>query len=191
MKPYETNIMQVPAEIDALCELVTESGMRSYLEIGAKFGGSLWKVAKSMPRGSKVVAVDMPRGTKLWAQSQPSLEMCVRDLRADGYDAHLIWGKSQDIAVVKRVLSLGMYDMIMLDADHRLPGLTEDWDNYNHMSQSMIAFHDIAWRRMPEWQGVRIDVPQFWNGIKRSYPHAEFKSCPTGKNNGIGVLWVK
>jgi hypothetical protein len=53
----------------------------------------------------------------------------------------------------------------------------------------LVAFHDIAWRRAPEWVGVRIDVPEFWDSIKGDYRHEEFKFCPTGKNNGIGVLW--
>lgn len=190
MKPYEKNVMQVPEEIDAFCEVVQASGARSYLEIGSKFGGSLWRVGKVLPPGSRIVAIDMPRGTKAWPESRPSLEMCVQDLKFDGYDAHLIWGKSQDMATIKRALALGPYDVIMIDADHRLPGLAADWDNYQHMSNSMVAFHDIAWHRAKEWEGVRIDVPQFWAELKKSFPHhSEFKFCPTRKNNGIGVLW--
>jgi hypothetical protein len=43
--------------------------------------------------------------------------------------------------------------------------------------------------RAPTWEGVRIDVPEFWDVIKRDFRHKEIKLCPTGKNNGIGVLW--
>jgi hypothetical protein len=43
--------------------------------------------------------------------------------------------------------------------------------------------------RAKEWEGVRIDVPEFWDVIKRDFRHKEIKLCPTGKNNGIGVLW--
>lgn len=189
MKPYEKNMLQVDQEIDEFCSVVRDSGARSYLEIGAKFGGSLWRVAKSMPKGSRIVAIDMPKGTKAWNESKISLEMCMHDLRAEGYDAHLVWGKSQDADVIKKAVALGPYDVIMIDADHRLPGLTEDWDNYNHMTDGIVAFHDISWKRLPEWVGTRIDVPEFWNSIKHSYRHVEFRYCPTGKNNGIGVLW--
>jgi hypothetical protein len=90
--------------------------------------------------------------------------------------------------VIEKVRALGPFDAVMLDADHRLPGVTADWINYGPMGR-MVAFHDIAWRRAPEWVGTRIDVPQFWDSIKGHYRHEEFRFCPTGKNNGIGVLW--
>jgi hypothetical protein len=55
----------------------------------------------------------------------------------------------------------------------------------------IIAFHDIAWQRAPDWVGTRIDVPEFWARVKGpARQHAELKLCPTGKNNGIGVLWL-
>lgn len=54
----------------------------------------------------------------------------------------------------------------------------------------IVAFHDLAWRRAPEWVGTRIDVPELWASIKGSFARTEeIILCPTGKNNGIGVLW--
>jgi predicted O-methyltransferase YrrM len=183
-----TGILQDEAEISAFADLVRSEGVRSYLEIGSKFGGSLKRVADVMPVGSRIVSVDLPKGTKAWVQSEPSLRGVIDGLKKDGYDAHLIWGNSQDAKVIDRVRNLGPYDCILIDADHRLPGVTADWDNYASMG-SIIAFHDIAWRRAPEWAGTRIDVPEIWNQLKAGYRHKEFIMCPTGKNNGIGVLW--
>lgn len=181
-------MLQDEREITALAGLFKREGVRSYLEIGSKFGGSLARIAEVMPVGSRIVSVDMTKGTKAWPESNVALSSVVADLKRRGYDASIIWGDSQYAGVIEKVRSLGPFDAILLDADHRLPGVTEDWNNYGPMGR-LVAFHDIAWRRAPEWVGTRIDVPRLWDSIKTGYRHEEFKFCPTGKNNGIGVLW--
>lgn len=189
MKPYETEIAQDEGEIKAYCDILAANEIGSYLEVGSKFGGSLWRAARSLPKGARVVSVDLPKGTKLWKHSQASLLECIEALRELGYDARVIWGNSQSSEVLRKVYLAGPYDAVMIDADHRLPGLTADWINYGPMARKMVAFHDIGWRRESTWEGVRIDVPEFWNSIKHDWRHQEIKTCPTGKNNGIGVLW--
>jgi cephalosporin hydroxylase len=189
VKPYESNILQVPEEIDAYCDLLRAEEVSLYLEVGSKFGGSLWRAARALPVGSRIVSIDLPNGTKAWRDSKASLEACISDLKDLGYDARIIWGDSMSPDVIRKAFLYGPYHAIMIDADHRLPGVTADWGNYGPMSKSMVAFHDITWRRAPDWVGTRIDVPEFWNSIKSDYRHKELKFCPTGKNNGIGVLW--
>lgn len=183
-------VLQDPAELARLVEIVAAEGCRSLLEIGSKFGGSLDAIARAMPRGSKVVSIDLPNGTKAWKDSKPALEGVVAGLKRDGYDAHLIWGSSTEYSVVMQASALGPYDVVFIDGDHRMDGVTRDWANYNPMARKLVAFHDIAWRRAPSWVGVRIDVPEFWNAKKVGYKHEEIVLCPTGKNNGIGVLWL-
>lgn len=184
-----TTIMQVDSEIDGLADLFRAEGVRSYLEIGSKFGGSLQRIASRLPAGSRIVSVDMPRGTRAWPQSEAELKAVVARLRLEGYDAQLIWGDSTAPAVIEKVRALGPFDAVFIDANHTLPFVQKDWTNYGDMAR-LVAFHDIAWHRAPEWkEGIRIDVPEFWERIKTVYRHQEFKFCPTGKNNGIGVLW--
>jgi hypothetical protein len=186
---YLTDTLQDPTEIEGFCEVLRHEEVRSYLEIGSKFGGSLWKAANALPKGSRIVSVDMPSGTKAWPESRKSLSECVAELQRIGYSASIYWGDSQSDQTVRDIRELGPFDCVMIDADHRLPGVTKDWNNYGPMSSKLVAFHDISWRRAPDWVGVRIDVPQFWNSIKGDYRHKEIVHCPTGKNNGIGVLW--
>lgn len=184
-------MMQNEAEIDALAALVKDQRCRSLLEIGAKFGGSLMKLAEPMPSGSRIVAVDLPRGTKMWKESEISLKRCAGALKDRGHDVHLLWGKSQDNEIVARVRALGPYDIIFIDADHTMAGVTADWINYGPLGK-LVAFHDISWSRAPDWAGglrIRIDVPQFWDQIKQAHHHVEYRFCPSGINNGIGVLW--
>lgn len=175
-------------EITEYCQLLTDEGVTSYLEVGSKFGGSLWAAATALPVGSRIVSVDMPNGTRAWNESSASLKACHEELRGLGYETHAIWGDSTDPKVIEQVKALGPFDAIMLDGDHRLPGIVKDWDNYAPMGR-MIAFHDVAWFRAATWEGVRIDVPQLWNNLRVQYRSVEFRYDPSFKNNGIGCLW--
>jgi len=179
--------LQDASEIAALVDLAKSEGVSSYLEIGSKFGGSLKAVSGALPKGSRVVSVDLPAEGKV-AASRTSLLDVLAGLKADGYDAYGIWGDSTAPEIVDKVSALGPFDLLLIDANHTLPFVVRDWINYSPMAR-MVAFHDISWRRAPEWQGERIDVPEFWRAISPAYRHAEFRMCPTGKNNGIGVLW--
>jgi cephalosporin hydroxylase len=189
MGEYLTNMAQDEAEISAFCDILRNEGVTSYLEIGSKFGGSLWRAANSLPAGSRIVSVDLPAGTKAWKQSEASLKACHAALRAKGYDTHAIWGSSFDAETIEQVRALGPFDACLIDGDHRMPGVTQDFANYGPMAR-IVAFHDLAWKRAPDWVGTRIDVPEFWASIKGDYERTEeIILCPTGKNNGIGVLW--
>jgi predicted O-methyltransferase YrrM len=181
-------ILQDEKEISALANLLAEEHCTSLLEIGAKFGGSLWRLAHALPTGSRVVAVDLPNGTRQWKESEHSLRGCIASLIAHGYDARLIWGDSTKHNIVGQVRSLGPFDAVFIDANHTMPFIECDWHNYGSMGK-LVAFHDIAWHRERTWIGVRIDVPQFWERVKPNYRRREFRYCPTGNNNGIGVLW--
>jgi predicted O-methyltransferase YrrM len=182
-------VLQDEQEISAFADIIRRDKVRSFLEIGSKFGGALRIVAAGMPAGSKIVAVDLPRGTRAWPESEAALNATIADLQAAGHDAQVIWGDSTNATVIEQVRRLGPYDAIFIDANHTLPFVSKDWENYGPMGR-IVAFHDIAWRRMPEWkEGTRIDVPLLWDRIKGGFRHEEIKYCPTGKNNGIGVLW--
>lgn len=181
-------IAQDAEEIAALVDVFEREEVRSFLEVGSKFGGTLWTLGSALPVGSRILSVDMPGGTRLWKESHASLSKCIEDLNASGYLAHVIWGDSTDPKVIAEVEKYAPFDAVLIDANHTRPYVEKDWANYGPMGR-IVAFHDIAWHRAPEWVGVRIDVPQFWDEVKAAHRHEEFKFCPTGKNNGIGVLW--
>jgi len=186
---YLTEAAQDEREITAFCDLLAAEGVRSYLEVGSKYGGSLWRAANALPKGSRIVAVDMPKGTRAWGETEPSLKACIAELIAKGYDAQVIWGDSTDPKVIEQVRELGPFDAMLLDGDHRQPGITKDWETYGPMGR-IVAFHDVAWLRAADWQGVRIDVPLIWNHLRPQYERTvEFRHDPSFKNNGIGCLW--
>lgn len=186
--PYVTNILQDEKEFSAFLDVIRRHKATSYLEIGCKFGGGLWRVAAELPKGSRMVAVDLPGGTRAWPESKQSLQTCVDRLKEFGYDVRLIWGDSTAPQTIQQVRELGPYDVVFIDANHTANYVRQDFANYGEMAK-IIAFHDIAWKRGKDWKGMPIDVPQFWDTIKVHYEHLEIKLCPTKTNNGIGVLW--
>lgn len=186
MMKCQRMVLQNLSEIDWLMRAFRSEGVKSYLEIGSKHGGSLWRVANYLPKGSRIVSVDLPHGDGSFKETQASLEQCVGALVEKGYDAYLILGDSTNRDVVEQVKALGPFDACFIDANHTMPFIKKDWQNYGSISK-LVAFHDIAWKRAADWQGVKMDVAEFWNDIKFSYRYQEIML--DGKDNGIGVLW--
>jgi predicted O-methyltransferase YrrM len=180
--------MQDDRELAAFCELVKHNDVRTYLEIGTRFGGTFWQVGQALPANARMVSVDLPNASMFWQESKESLQKCAKALVEQGREVWLVWGDSASRSVIDEVKRLGPFDLILIDANHTEKYVEADWANYAPLAR-MVAFHDIAWRRPASWTGYHIDVPQFWEKIKVRYRHEEFKMEPTGQDNGIGVLW--
>lgn len=179
-------ILQFPGELEELCQIFHDSQVKSYLEIGCKFGGSLWKVGTSLPQGSRIVAVDLMEYGDIFAR----LKAAAADLSNAGYQVHLIKGDSTNQNVVRDVAKLGPFDACLIDGNHTLPCVTSDWHSYGPMCR-LVAFHDINWFRPighADKKKYIIDVPEFWNGLKGDYRHVEIKHDK--QDNGIGVIWT-
>jgi methyltransferase family protein len=183
---YLTAVAQDREELDWFINLLRGENVGSYLEIGSKFGGSLWHIANSLPPGARVVSVDLPAGFGGSPDGLANLKVCIAELKRLRYDAHLILGNSTDKKIIAQVAQLGPFDAIFIDADHGLAGVTADWRNYGPMAR-IVGFHDIGWRRPPDWRGYRIDVPILWDQLKRRHRHQEIMRKK--KDDGIGVLW--
>lgn len=181
-------ILQYPGELERLIAIFRDNNVRSYLEVGCKYGGSLWEIACALPKGSRIVAIDLMQ----YQDQTTHLRNSANDLTARGYDVTLLPGDSTDPKKVETIRPLGPFDACLIDANHTLPYVTKDWENYGPMCR-IVAFHDINWYRPPDWPAnhpdrkYQIDVPQFWNGLKGGYRHVEIKLDK--QDNGIGVLW--
>lgn len=184
---YETAMLQDLVELHQFIAILCAERVKSYLEIGSKHGGSLWRIAHALPKGSRIVSIDLPHGDLSFKETLPNLQACVRELCSLGYDAHLFIGDSTNPETVEWARALGPYDAILIDANHTEPFVRKDWANYGSMGR-LIAFHDIGWIPRPS-KKMPIEVPKVWNEIKQNYRHKEIKLCHTGQDNGIGVLW--
>lgn len=175
-------LLQREEEFAWFVALLQREGVRSYLEIGSKFGASLDRIARSMPKGSRVVSVDLPGEGHA---SRASLSDVIAALRKDGYDARIIWGDSTYHGVINRVKELAPFDAVFIDANHTAPYVEKDWANYGPLAR-IVAFHDIAGVKRKECKPP-IEVKPIWDRIKVGYRHEE--CCLDGPHNGIGVLW--
>ncbi len=175
MKRYLANELQNPIECAGFVSVLKNEGVASYLEIGSRFGGTLWQVAQVLPPGSRLVCVDM--------EILPDLEQCADDIRAMGHAVYLIAGNSAHPQVVLEATALGPFDAVLIDGNHAAPYPAKDWENYGKMGK-LVAFHDIGYpKKHKPW---RIAVPELWNSIKGQYRHVEIIE-PNGI--GFGVLW--
>ncbi len=185
----ETYMLQNKQEIDAFASLLVRENVRSYLEIGSKFGGSFWRIVNRLPAGSKAVSVDLPQGDTSFKQTKSHLEECVSALKKKGYDTHLVLGDSTHPDVIDQVYKLAPFDAVFIDANHTLPYIKKDWENYSKIAK-IVAMHDIGFYRqggLPPHKKP-IEVPIFWKEIKKTYKHSEIRSDP--HDNGIGVIWI-
>ncbi len=183
---YLTDAAQKPAEISWLADIIKRENVTSFLEVGARYGGSVWKIANVMPVGSRIVVLDMPSGYGGRGDGQVNLEACMEALKAKGYDATLILGDSINPKIVEQTQALGPFDACFIDANHVEYCVRSDWENYGSVSR-IVAFHDIAWKRPDDYRGTRIDVPAVWAELKATHRHEEI--MVDRKDNGIGVLW--
>lgn len=190
MTLYKTKISQVESEFAALLEILKRENVRSFLEVGSRFGGSLWRIANIMPKGSRIVSIDSGKGMGGRKPGAPeSLQQCIRDLRGAGYDAHLIFGDSHRQDTISAAKRLGPYDAAFIDGDHEYRGVKQDWVHYGRMAR-VVAFHDVGWVLPENYTNSKVvEVPQFWNELKEQFRHEEFIDHSTGATMGIGVLW--
>lgn len=182
---YKTEAAQDEKELNWLIDLFKKEGVRSYLEIGSRYGGSLWRITNSLPTGSRVVAVDLPSGFGGRPDGKSVLQSCVADLISRSYQVDLIIGDSTKKDVVESVKDLGPFDALLIDGGHSLECVTADWNNYGPMAK-IVAFHDIAWKS-DDPKKVKLDVPLLWNKIKNNHRHVEY--CMSENYQGFGVLW--
>lgn len=188
MSKWESYVLQNKTELASFIRLLQSEGVKSYLEIGCKFGGSLWPIANALPKGSRVVAVELPHGDKSFKENLPHLQQCCALLKQRGYDVTLIVGDSTDAKVVEQVYALGPYDAVFIDANHTLDYVRADWANYGKIGK-LIAFHDIGFFRAGGQKPGKkpIEVPIVWKELKQLHRHLEIRHDIN--DNGIGVLW--
>lgn len=189
---YETTISQVESEISGFIDILKRENVKSFLEIGSRFGGSLWRIANVLPVGSRIVSCDSGKGM---GGKKPgatdSLKACIKRLNEIGYDAHLVVGDSQLKENIAAVRKWGPFDAAFIDGDHELRGVTRDWKNYGKMAR-IVAFHDVGWERPEGYANSKaVEVPDLWNELKTKYRSQEFMDRSTGGNMGIGVLWTR
>lgn len=190
MTLYTTKITQVESEIAGLIAILQRENVRRFLEIGSRFGGSLWRIANALPVGSLIVSCDSGKGMGGRKPGAPdSLVQCIAELNRIGYRAHLVVGDSHRAQTITDVAKFAPFDAAFIDGDHQLTGVTLDWQNFGRMAR-IVAFHDVGWVKPENYENSKeVEVPTLWNELKEKFRHEEFIDYSTGATMGIGVLW--
>ena len=161
-KQISLRIPHHPVELEYLKFLVSKA--TSILEIGSRYGDTLVELAHAMPVKGFVVAVDLP-GIQPWGypDSENSLRENMNRLEEEGYVTRLIWGDSTNPMVIKAVRSLGNFDLVFIDGDHRYAGVKNDWENYGYLGKTVV-FHDII--KHPDGAKNAPEVWKLWQEIE-------------------------
>lgn len=176
-------LSQRPAELDQFVNYLCAHTVRSYLEIGARYGQTFEEVGDALQVPSVLVAVDQPGA--MWGRddSWAELEAAANRLRAKGHEVYLIRGDSHAHETLKAVQAIrARWDAVFIDADHRYEAVLADWQDYGTMGH-IVGFHDIA----PTPENTRIEVPRLWHELRAKFKGFEIVD-PEQPGMGIGVL---
>ena len=188
-KTHENAILQHPQEAAEFMTFIKDKNVRSYLEIGSYYGGSLWHFVRAMPKGSRAVAVDWPNADGNRHQPLPQLQTCVNKLKGLGYDIHLYLGDSAAKPIVEKVNAHAPFDLVFIDGNHSAPYVMRDFTNYGRLAP-IVCFHDISWTEKGPPTKMPCHVSQVWRELKETYKDdAHFTEIVHGDNvYGIGIM---
>jgi cephalosporin hydroxylase len=179
--------LQNERELSGFIGLLQRERVTRFLEIGSRYGDTLWAVGTQLPWGSTVVSVDLPLIKPARSNPGPYLRACIDRLRIEkGCASVLLSGDSRDPEIVGKARALAPFDCVFIDGDHSLAGVAADFENYSPMAR-MVAFHDIN-PKQPKPGRSRIEVPEFWQRIRQGRRSIEIRHQSAG--GGIGVVWM-
>jgi len=191
---------QIPEEFRALARLVEQRRPRTVLEIGTADGGTLFAHTRLAHEQALIVSIDLPHGPfgggyppwriplyESFAGPTQRLEL----LRVDSH-------APATAALLERVLAGRSIDYAFIDGDHTYDGVRQDFELCRRFAapDAVIAFHDIAPEKNPEWIAAAAAAPgdgavhEFWTQVKRGYAHDEFIRDSAQEGYGIGVLYL-
>lgn len=179
---------QDPDEFAEFIEFAKSEHVESYLEIGARHGGSFLNMVERLPKFGKYVALDYPGGKWGKTTSQTMLDAVIGILRQRGYeDVGAHYGDSHDKDTIHTMSRHAPFDLIFIDADHSYDAVLKDFYNYCDMAP-LVALHDINGKGQSSKKGEPVEVWKLWEELKSKYKYREIINFEAGF--GIGIIWT-
>jgi cephalosporin hydroxylase len=145
---------QYPSQLAGYLVLLSRLGIRSYLEIGVRHGGTFVLTVEYLRRFHplmEAVAVDLGDSASL--REYAAATEGVRFLQADSHSA--------DFRAF--VASRAAFDLALIDGDHTAEGCWQDFELLREKA-AVLAFHDIVSDAVPGvgevWRRVRAECAE-------------------------------
>jgi len=178
-------------ELTTLANRVHSLNPQVVVEIGTRFGGTLFVWSQCSEDLHLLVSIDLPGGIhgggypvqrgKLYNLFTANRKQCRLELiRGDSQ-------KQETEVMVAELLRGRPIDFLFIDGDHRLLGVKRDYELYAKFVRpgGLIAFHDIC----PNPQELSVEVFKLWNEIASREMHTEeIIHTPFSGRFGIGLL---
>ena len=169
-------------------DFAKESGVKSYLEIGARHGGSFLRMVENLQKDGRYIAIDYPGGPWGKKKSRETLSLIVTALNKRGYkNTMAFFGNSHDKETINFVSEYAPFDLIFIDADHSYEAVKKDFYNYSKMAP-IVALHDINGKDQSNANSGPVEVWKFWDELKAEYRH--FEIINKESVFGIGIIWT-
>ncbi len=139
-----------------LYEMVREIKPERVLEIGVQNGQSTKTIlmALGMNKNGRLVSIDHKRRHGVLDQDYSDLKQYWTFILGSSHLPETLQAARHAIKDDQQ------YDMLFIDGDHKMPGIQQDWDNYEPLVKpgGLILMHDIY--------NKNEDVSQVWEKIK-------------------------
>jgi hypothetical protein len=168
-----------------------------FMEIGVRLGGSFafWgRTLRQFYPSVSGIALDLPctspRPGAEGSQTEPlSYFLGLLNLN---FPYSIVAANSHfdsSLKAVENILAGEKLDMLFIDGDHTVDGVTMDFDMYKHLVKNggIIGFHDIVEPKMYPW----VEVHKAWPNIKSRFSSDQIREWKhDGEKFGIGAIVV-
>jgi hypothetical protein len=171
---------QYPVQFASYLTYLAEKDIRSYVEIGVRFGGTFIIIVEYMRR-----FCDLYRACALDMEPTSIMETYARQTAGVEYKI----GNSLE-PELRAFLGSAAWDLALIDGNHSYEGCSTDFKSIRHRSK-LIALHDIS-------SGVCPGVRRMWEEIKNIVPasrlfeatdqYKEVRERTNATYLGIGVV---
>lgn len=191
--------VQKISELSNMLRLADQQPLNTVVEVGSAKGGTFWALAQLAADDALMASIDIPGGSPIDVRNGQDVygdrdRERFRRLVKETQRCRLIDADSQKLSTMEMLAdTLGprKIDLLFIDADHRLDGVTRDFNLYSPLVKEggLIVFHDMIPQNDPR-SGVHV----LWQKLKKRYTNTwEFigkDAWGQGHWGGIGVIRV-
>lgn len=182
-------------EIVKAAESIKAHNPEVVVEIGTRKGGTLFTWARAT-KANLIVSIDLEGGIH-GGGYPPQKKKFYKQFVNDNSSRHieLIQGDShsdETKAQLLKILKGRSIDFLFIDGDHTYKGIKQDFEMYSPLVRKggIIGFHDIVPNLTNHEDSATIEVPKFWEEVKKSYKFKEIIDPEGHSWMGIGFLYV-